>query len=394
MIIMNDFSSRARELSAETIEMRRYLHENAEIGHQLPTAVKYVMEELKALGLEPQEICKGGVVATIKGQKPGKTIMLRADMDALPMSETTALPYCSKTQYAHTCGHDLHTAMLLTAAKMLVENQEDLCGNVKLMFQPAEEIFSGAALMLDNGLMEHPHVDAALDMHVMSELPVGVITKRSGFVTASCDGFQITIHGKACHGAQPHNGIDPIAIASHLHLALQQLIARETPPTQIAALTIGQLTAGTTCNIIPESAFMQGTMRCYDRNLRAHLFKRLKEMTEYTAKAFGATATFETISDVPSIVVDAPLLDQCIGYIQETDLNPVINSEYLVTASDDFARVSELVPSVFLAIGARPYEDELYYPNHNSNVIFNEDCLPFGAAIFAQCAFRWLQDNQ
>ncbi|MCP1102960.1 amidohydrolase [Aequitasia blattaphilus] len=391
---MNEFAVRAKELSSETIEMRRELHQIPELGLDLPRTTKYVMEKLKELGLEPKEICKSGVTAVIEGKKPGKTLILRADMDGLPMEELADLSFRSTEENSHTCGHDLHTAMLLTAAKMLVEKKDELCGRVKLMFQPAEEIFSGAEAMLKGGLMENPKVDAAMDMHVMSEIPVGTITNRSGFVTASCDGFKITVTGKACHGAQPHNGIDPIATAAHLHTALQQLIARETQPSKIAVLTIGQFVAGTTSNIIPEEAVMQGTLRCYDRDLRAYLVGRIHEMTEHIAKAFGATAKVEVFSDVPSIAVDKELLANCMGYIDEMGLDLKKDEEYLFTASDDFARVSELVPSTFIALGARPYEDELYYPNHNSNVIFNEDCLPIGSAIFAQCAFRWLADNQ
>lgn len=391
---MNNFSIRSKELSDDLTQTRRYLHANPEIGHHLPVTTQYVLEQLAAMGLEPQEICESAVVATIQGGQPGKTILLRADMDALPMVETADLPFRSQTEYAHTCGHDLHTAMLLGAAQMLLERRESLCGNVKLMFQPAEEVFTGSAAMLANGLMENPHVDAALDLHVMSELPVGTVTKRSGFVTASCDGFKITLHGKACHGAQPHNGVDPIAAAAHLHTALQQLIARETPPNQIAVLTIGQLVAGTTANIIPDTAMMQGTMRCYDRDLRTRLFARLQEMTEHVAKAFGATAEFEALSEVPSILVNEELLNNCVGYLDELELNLDYDTDYLFTASDDFARVSELVPSVFLALGAKPADKALYYPNHNSNVIFNEDCLPIGAAVFAQCAYRWLEEHR
>lgn len=390
---MKNFMLSANEMKQELIEARRHIHQNAELGDNLPNTTKYVMEKLTALGLEPKEICKSGVTAVIKGGKPGKTILLRADMDALPMKETNDLPFKSTTEFAHTCGHDMHTAMLLGAAKLLVACKDELYGNVKLMFQPDEELFTGCAAMLDAGVLKAPDVDAAYDMHVMTELPCGVIANKTGFVTASCDGFKITVNGKGCHGAQPQNGVDPINAAAHILIALQELIARETPPSKLAVLTFGQLVAGTTPNIIPESAVMQGTMRCYDKDLRKQLVKRFREIVEHTAKAFGAEAEIEVLSDVPSIYAEPKLMEQCTTYINELDAGFTFDSEYLVTASDDYARISELVPSTFFAIGAKPEDPAQFYPNHNQNVIFNEDCLPHGAAMFAQCAFRWLQDN-
>lgn len=391
---MKNFKDRANSLKDEIVANRRFLHENAEVGDNLPVTTEYVMKELKNLGLEPKEICKSGIVATIKGDKPGKTILLRADMDALPMNESSGLPFSSKTSCAHTCGHDLHTSMLLGAAKMLLENKENIHGNVKLMFQPAEEIFTGAQAMLDNGLMENPSVDASVDMHVMTEIPLGSIAYRPGYSTSSCDGFEINIQGVGCHGAQPQNGVDPINVGAHIHLALQALIARDTPPDKIATLTICQFTSGNTPNIIPETATLKGTMRTQDKDVRTKLLKRFKDVVEYTAKSFGATAQIKVLSDVPSIYVNPELLETCINYIDEMGYDFNYMKDYIVTASDDYARVSELVPSIFLAIGAGPYEKDKVYPNHNPNVIFNEDCLPMGAAIFAQCAFRWLEDNK
>lgn len=390
---MKNFIDRADEMRQELVDFRRYLHEHAELGDDLPVTTKFVMEQLTKLGLEPKEISKSGITAVIEGKKPGKTILLRADMDALPMQEHNTLPYRSKTDYAHTCGHDLHTAMLLGAAAMLTEQRDSLCGKVKLMFQPAEEIFTGSAAMLKNGLMDNPKADASMDMHVMTELPVNTLACRSGFVTASCDGFKITVKGKGCHGAQPHNGIDPINAAAHILIALQELIAREAPPAKIAVLTIGNLTAGTTPNIIPETAVMQGTMRCYDKELRTRLYRRFSETVTYTAKAFGAEAEIEVLSDVPSIYADPAMMEQCIGYLNELSDAFTLDYDYLVTASDDFARVAELVPSIFLAVGAAPEDPSQVYPNHNPNVIFNEDCITTGAALFAHCAYRWLADH-
>lgn len=392
---MSSFFKRATALNDELLSFRRYLHENAEYGDNLPLATQYVMEQLRKFGLEPQEICKSGVTATITGNRPGKTILLRADMDALPMPETADLPFKTKTEYAHTCGHDMHAAMLLCAAKMLAERKDELEGSVKLMFQPAEEIFTGAQAMLEAGLMENPKVDAALALHVISDLlPCGTLGCGKGFILSSCDGFKITITGKGCHGAQPHNGIDPINAAVHLHLALQGLIARETPPEKIASLTIGQFVAGTTPNIIPEKAILQGTLRTYDKELRAYLVKRMREIIDYTAKTFGASAEIEILSDVPAIYANPDIVDEYVGYLKEMDAQLQYKMDFRLTPSDDFSRVAELVPSAFIAIGAMAENPSLIYPHHNPNIVFNEEALPIGAAVYAQCAFNWLKNNK
>lgn len=390
---MSNFMQESKDMESDLIAMRRHLHQNAEVGDDLPKTAAYVAEKLRAIGLEPQEISKCGLTATIKGGKAGKTIMLRADMDALPMEELNDFPFKSTTGFAHTCGHDMHSAMLLGAAKMLFNHRDELRGNVKLMFQPAEETFNGAASMIKNGIMDNPKVDAAMAMHVMTEFPAGTLGYAKGFVTSSCDGFKITIRGKGCHGAQPHNGIDPINVAAHMHLALQALIARETPPQQIAILTICQLVAGTTHNIMPETATMKGTMRTFDSALRTKLYKRFKEVVEYTAKSFGAAAELEVISDIPSIISNPDMIEQCAGYIKKLDYGFKFVPDHRATASDDYAMVSELVPSIFLNVGAAPEDPAKKFPNHNPRVEFNENCLVLGAAVFAQCAFEWLKDN-
>lgn len=390
---MQNFKERSQELKSELINIRRFLHENAECGNNLPITTKYVIDKLKEFGLNPEEICKSGVVATIKGGKPGKTILLRADMDALPMEENTNLPFASKTNCAHTCGHDLHTTMLLGAAKMLFECRENLKGNVKFMFQPAEETFEGSKDMIDNGIMKNPTVEAAIDFHVNSELIPGVIAYRNDYPMSSCDGFEIIIKGKGSHGAYPHMGIDPINVGAHLHLALQELISRETPPDKIAVLTICQFESGNTANIIPEIAKLKGTMRTFDKELRTKLKERFKEIVKYTAKTFGAEIEINVLSDVPAMSVDSDMVDNCIKHLEELDYGFTFMKDFRGSGSDDFSRISELVPSVFLAVGAGPYNKEEVYPHHNPNIVFNEESLPMGAAIFAQGAFKWLENN-
>ncbi|HCT92434.1 MAG TPA: amidohydrolase, partial [Lachnospiraceae bacterium] len=255
-----DFYKQALELREETVEHRRWLHSHAEIGLDMPKAQAYVMEQLKAAGLDPQP-CGHGVTAEL-GRKGGRTLLLRADMDALPMPEESGEPFaCLTGTEAHTCGHDFHAAMLLTAAKLLKENEAALPGRVRFMFQTAEETFEGAKDMMANGILEG--VDGALAYHVGSgRMSVGLFMYNSGgTMMYSVDGFRITVHGQGAHGAYPHNSIDPINIGVHIYLALEALIAREADPGKACVLTIGNFAAGSAPNIIPDTAVLQGTLR-------------------------------------------------------------------------------------------------------------------------------------
>ena len=270
-----NFYDRALELREETVTHRRWLHSNAEVGLHMPKGQTYVMDQLRGYGLDPHP-CGHGVTAEL-GREGGRTLLLRADMDALPMPEESGESFsCPTGTEAHTCGHDFHTAMLLTAAKMLKENEAMLSGRVRFMFQPAEETFEGAKDMLANGILES--VDAALAYHVgPGRMPVGLFMYNSGgTMMYSVDGFRITIHGRGAHGAYPHSSIDPINIGVHIYLALESLIAREADPGKACVLTIGNFSAGSAPNIIPDTAVLQGTLRTNDSASREKLVRRLK----------------------------------------------------------------------------------------------------------------------
>lgn len=388
---MDGFLTRAREINNETIERRRHLHQNAEAGMDLPKTADYVEAHLRELGLEPKRLGSSGLVALIKGAKPGKTLLLRADMDALPMKEENDLPFKTTTAAAHCCGHDMHTAMLLAAARMLCERKDDLCGTVKLMFQPGEEMFQGSTSMINAGLLENPKVDAAMAMHVMLDGPAGGICYGAGGMTSSCDGFKITVIGRGSHGAMPQLGIDPINAAVHIYQEFQGLMAREVSMMDPAVLTIGQISAGVMPNIIPDTAVMQGTLRTYNKELREKLNRRMREITEYTAKALGASADYEVLSDVPTTITDPEMLDEMLTYVDELGYDFYKIPNYKVTPSDDFGFISEHVPSVYFMLCAKTEGNS--YPHHNPKVMFSEDALPFGAAIHAQCAFNWLKKH-
>ena len=387
---MNEFLKRAQALTESMLKDRRWLHQHAEVGDDLPETSGYVMTRLREIGLEPREICPGGIVAHIYGKKPGKTYLLRADMDALPMREDNDLPFRSRTDNAHNCGHDIHTAMLLAAAQMLREREEELQGCVKLMFQPNEEQFKGSLAMIRAGVLENPHVDACSAMHVMLDEEAPAVGWCGGYISSSCDGFKITVQGEGCHGAMPHLGVDPINAGLHIYQAFQSLIARESPPSETAILTLGQFSAGTASNIIPQSAVLQGTLRTYNKELRARLSARMRTVAEAAGAMFGAKVEYQVLSDVPSCYADPGLLEELVGYLEDMGGGKVYQAKPF-TPSDDMAFLTERVPSVYLQLGAKVPGNP--YPHHNACVLFDEKAMPYGAAIHAQCAFEWLKHH-
>ena len=390
-----NYYERALELKDETIANRRHIHKNAETGLDLPKTKAYVMKKLTEYGLEPKD-CGYGVTATLG--KGGKVLLLRADMDALPMPEESGEEFaCPTGKEAHTCGHDFHAAMLLTAAKMLKEKEDTLEGTIKFMFQPAEETFEGSKNMIENGILENPPVDVALAYHVSpGKMPIGLFMYNDkDTMMYSVDGFKITIHGKGSHGAYPHVGVDPINIGVHIHLALQELIARESDPTHSCVLTIGQFTGGTAANIIPETAVLQGTIRTNKPEARELLVRRMKEVAEKTAAVYNGTVDIEMISEVPPLICNPKLTDEVVGYMQELGIPGLTPYPGIsASASEDFAVIAEKVPSTFMYLSAGYLDERGQYPAHHPKAQFNEDVCPIGAACLAHCASQWLKNNK
>ena len=390
-----NFYERAVELNEETIENRRYFHTNAEVGLDMPKAQAYVMEKLTGYGLKPEK-SGHGVTATLG--HGGKVLLLRADMDALPMPEESGEDFaCPTGTENHACGHDFHAAMLLTAAKMLKEKEDLLEGTVKFMFQPAEETFEGSKDMIEAGILENPKVDAALAFHVAAgQLPMGLVMYNDkDTMMFSVDGFKITIYGRGSHGAYPQNSIDPINIGVHIHLALQELIARESDPNHACLLTVGQFQAGAAANIIPDTAVMQGTIRTNKPEARELLVRRIKEVAQKTAEVYGGRVEIEMISEVPPLICDPGLTDEMVGYIKELPipgLAPYPGASS--SASEDFAVIAEKVPAVFMYLSAGYLDERGAYGAHNPKVQFNEEVCPTGAACMAHCAMEWLKHHK
>lgn len=391
---MINFLESANKIKGDLIANRRFLHQVPEIGNDLPRTTNFVIKKLVEIGLEPKEICKGGVTATIGGKNRGKVFLLRADMDALPMQENSGLEFSSINNNAHTCGHDIHTAMLLGAAKILKQHEDKLEGTIKLMFQPSEENMEGALAMLKAGILENPKVDAAMALHVFpGDMHVGTMYWGMGPVLASSDQFRITVRGKGGHGAIPQNTVDPINVAAHIHIALQEILAREINPQEPVVVTIGSFNSGDAFNIIPETAVMTGSIRAFSKETREFSKKRLTEIATHTAHAFRAECSVEYIGGIAPTVNDEYLATELKDYISEIPMNLIPFPKQM--GSEDFAVISENVPSVFFGIGAGGEEPQYHRGgSHNPKIIFNEDVLPLGAAVLSYSAYRWLKSNQ
>lgn len=390
---MGDYLQRAIQLAPELVRHRRTIHQHPEVGNDLPETVAYVQEQLVQMGYRP-ELIGGGVTCSVG--KPGKTFMLRADMDALPMTEESGLPFASQRNgAAHCCGHDLHTAMLLGAAKMLKENEAELEGTVKFMFQPGEEPLTGARSMIDAGILTNPNVDAAMAIHVNSMVPAGAIIVFHGPTAASSDFVTIKVKGKGCHGGRPNEGIDPISILCHIHTALQELQARELAAGDIGVLTIGSFHSGNAANVIPETAEMSGTIRTFDSKTQAIIKERVKGISENIAKAFRGEATVEFSSNYAIPMVCDEAVAASVRDALTTAFKPG-QVKYLAKhfpGSEDFSFIAEKVPSSFVVVGAA-VGDDVKYGQHHPKVQFNEMCLPIGAAVHAQAATEWLRNNK
>ncbi|MBQ2425873.1 MAG: amidohydrolase, partial [Lachnospiraceae bacterium] len=372
----------------------------AEAGLHLPMTKEYVMKKLIEYGIEPR-VCGEGVTALIghaSKEQGCKVLLLRADMDALPMKEDSGLEYAeTEGKAAHTCGHDCHAAMLLTAAKMLKEREDELAGTVKLMFQPAEETLKGSKHMIEHGILENPKVDAALAYHVgAGKMPLGIFMYNdSGTMMYSSNMFRIHIKGKGSHGAYPSEAIDPINIGARIHLGLQDLIKKESCPDHKCMLTIGQFTAGSAPNIIPDSAIMTGSLRAGNPQVPAFLFSCMKQIVEDTAKEFGGEAEVEVLTEVPPLICNSEMVREIVKYMQELNVPGAVPYPNIsASASEDFAVIAARVPSVFMYLSAGFQDERGEVLAHNPKVQFNEGVLPIGAAYLAHCAMRWLEEQK
>lgn len=392
----------AKALQEEIKSHRLWLHTHAETGFDLTETKPYVKSALMKMGYTVQECGKAGLVTTV-GKPGGKVLLLRADMDALPIAEEADVDFACQNGHMHACGHDMHTAMLLGAAKLLKAHESELDGMVKLMFQPAEEIFEGSKDMIASGVLENPRPDAALMIHVAAGMPLPagtVVVSAPGVSAPAADYFTIRVHGKGCHGSAPQNGIDPLTAAAHILIALQEIHARELSASDEAVLTIGTFHAGEAGNVIPDTATMGGTIRTYDEKTRAYLKERMTAIAKNVAEAFRASAEVSFGSGCPTLVNDKDLSEKVTGYLKDLlGANRAFTTAELSGGkpargggSEDFAYVSHEVPSLMLALAAGEPSKGYVYPQHHPKVKFDESVLSTGAAVFVDCALQYLRE--
>ena len=399
----------AQKLHEIIVSNRRYLHTHPETGFDLKETVSYVKKELEDMGYEPIECGKAGLIAVAGGKKPGKVFLIRGDMDALPIKEEADVDFASDSGRMHACGHDMHTAMLLGAARLLKMHEDEIEGTIKLMFQPAEEIFEGSHDMIEAGVLKNPDVDAALMIHVMAGMPFEagtVIVSAPGVSAPAADYFDIKVQGKGCHGSMPNAGVDPLNVAAHILIALQEINARELAMSEQAVLTIGTMNAGVAANVIPDTVNMGGSIRTFDEETRAFIKERMVEISEGIAKSFRAEAEVTFGSGCPTLVNDKDLSMCAEKYVKEllgqrkafsvAQLNAMSgdSKSSKSAGSEDFAYVSQEVPSIMLALAAGQPDKGYCYPQHHPMVKFDESALAGGSAEYAYTALRWLEEHK
>lgn len=392
-----------KQLKDEIIQNRRYLHLHPGIGFDIKETIQYVEKKLTEMNYEVHHCGKAGLYVMVGTGKP--TFLIRGDMDALPIKEESGLDFASTNGYMHACGHDMHTAMMLGAAKILKQHESELKGTVKLMFQPAEEIFEGSKDMIDHGILED--VDQAMMMHVMANFPLpegSVVVSAPGVSAPAADYFEIEIQGKGCHGSMPNMGVDPINIAAHVIVALQEINARELSLSNDAVVTIGSIHAGKAQNAIADMAKLGGTIRTYDEQTRTFIKQRMQEIVSGVAQTFRGEGKVIFGSGCPTLVNDEQLsLDTTkyaeellgkekawsVAKLQEMTKSPASKS----TGSEDFAYVSQEVPSIMVALAAGMPDKGYGYPQHHPRVKFDEEALVNGCALYAYTPMRWLEEH-
>jgi amidohydrolase len=390
---MIDFLVEAQKYFTYTRDMRRDFHLHPELGHQEIRTAGIVARELQALGLEVSTgVGKTGVVAMIEGSKPGPVLLLRADMDALPILEQTGAEYASQTPgVMHACGHDGHTAILLTVAKMLHGIRAELPGSIKLVFQPAEEGQGGAEGMLADGVLDNPKVDVTLGLHLWNEQPVGWLGLATGPTMAGTEIFKVRISGKGGHGAIPHLAVDPILAGAQVVSALQSIVSRNVAPLQAAVVTVTTFHAGEAFNVIPPYVDLSGTIRTFDLGVRETVLRRFNEIVTGVAEGMGCKAEIEHTRMTPALINDprttAIAQEVAARFFPESQ---VTTTGPLTMGGEDFAFMMEKVPGLFMFVGSANAEKGLNYGHHHPKFDFDEASLPRAAALMASVAVELL----
>jgi amidohydrolase len=395
---MGELRDEAAQIAGELTELRRAIHADPEIGLDLPRTQEKVLAALDGL---PLEVATGralsSVTAVLRGTRPGETVLLRGDMDALPVTEATGLPYASRNDgVMHACGHDLHTAMLAGAARLLAARQGEIAGNVIFMFQPGEESSGGADRMISEGLLDAAgsRPVAAFGLHVASgQLPLGLFSSRDGTMMASADTMEVTIRGRGGHGSQPHRAADPVPVACEIVTALQTLVTRRFDVFDPVVITVGSFHAGTASNVIPDQAQFSATLRSFSAGTRTAMQDAASRLVHDLASGHGLSATVDFVDSYPVTVNDAAEVDFAEAAIAELfGAERFLRTPFPITGSEDFSYVLNEVPGAFVMLGACPPDaDPATAPfNHSAEAVFDDAVLADGASLLAELALRKL----
>jgi len=393
------------DIESKVITWRRDIHQHPELSNREFETAEKIAKHLKSLGLKVTTgVGKTGVVGILKGKKPGKVVALRADIDALPVTERNNLPFKSEvtttflgsaTGVMHACGHDTHTAILMGVAEVLSKNN-DFAGTVKFIFQPAEEgpppgEEGGARLMIKEGVLENPKVDAIFGLHINSETPVGTIRYKPGGTMAAVERFVINVKGKQTHGSQPWSGVDPILISAKIVDGLQTIISREAQLTDEAAvISVGKISGGLRFNIIPETTEMIGTVRTLDPKMREMIIRRMNEMVPSIAKTYGGDATIEFQNNTSITYNDEALVAKMLPSLQKVAGKEHVELVKATTGGEDFSFFQEVVPGFYFFLGGKPLDATDPAPHHTPDFYIDDSGLLLGVKAFTQIVFDYL----
>jgi amidohydrolase len=393
-------------IESKVIEWRRDIHQNPELSNREFKTAEKIAAHLRSLGMEVQTgVAKTGVVGILKGDNPGKVVGLRADIDALPVTERNDLPFKSQvnttflgqdTGVMHACGHDTHTAILMGVAEVLSKHTDKINGTVKFIFQPAEEgpppgEEGGAKLMIKEGVLKNPDVDAIFGLHINSGTPVGTIRYKPGGTMAAVERFVVTVKGKQTHGSAPWQGVDPIYISAKIIDGFQSIISRESPLVEEAAvITVGKITAGVRFNIIPESAEMIGTVRTLDPEMREHIIRRMNEMAAGIAKTYGGSASIEWYNNTVITYNDPDLTAQMLPSLQAVAGTDKVVLSKATTGGEDFSFYQEEVPGFYFFLGGMTPGNTQPFPHHTPDFFIDESGLLLGVKSLSQLTLDYL----
>jgi amidohydrolase len=390
----SDLLESARGLGPRIVSDRRTIHSHPEMAYEEEQTSTLVQARLRDLGIPFRAgLAKTGVVAQIKGELgAGPCVLLRADMDALPIEEKSGVSFASEIPgVMHACGHDAHTAMLLGAAQLLLERRSGFAGTVKLMFQPAEEGGAGAARMIEDGVLDGPTVDAAFMLHVRPELDAGQVSYGPGALLAGADAFTITVEGRGGHAARPQQTIDPVVVGSQIVMAVQTLVAREVDPTVPAVVTLGSFNAGNRSNVIADRAVLMGTIRAFDDELFAHLERRLREVVTGVGSALRAKVQVDFNMRYPPSICDSAMAERLGSSARSLLGDDSVQLSRPQMGAEDFAFVLQKVPGAMLWLGVKSPDWTEPKPLHTAQFDIDESALPIGSSTLARVALDYLQ---